>query len=32
MKAFMKDLGQALIMATLIGGPFFYYFLFMMKA
>ena len=29
---FIKDLAQALLMATLIGGPIFYYFLFMMKA
>jgi hypothetical protein len=32
MKEFVKELGQALIMATLIGGPIFFYFLFMMKA
>ena len=32
MKEFVKDLVQATIMATLIGGPVFYYFLFMMKA
>jgi hypothetical protein len=32
MKSFIKDLGQALIMATLIGGPIFFYILFMMKA
>jgi len=31
MKQFFKELGQALIMATLIGGPIFYYMLFMMK-
>jgi hypothetical protein len=29
---FIKELGQALLMATLVGGPIFYYFLFMMKA
>jgi hypothetical protein len=28
----IKELGQALLMAALIGGPVFYYFLFMMKA
>jgi len=28
---FLKELGQAAIIAFLIGGPFFYYFLFMMK-
>jgi hypothetical protein len=32
MKDLVKELGQALLMATLIGGPIFYYFLFMMKA
>jgi hypothetical protein len=32
MKEFAKELVQATIMATLIGGPIFYYFLFMMKA
>ena len=32
MMQFIKELGQALIMAALIGGPAFYYFLFMMKA
>ena len=32
MKSFIKDLGQALIMAALIGGPIFFYILFMMKA
>jgi hypothetical protein len=28
---FIKELGQAAIIATLIGGPFFYYFLFIMR-
>jgi hypothetical protein len=32
MKSFVKDLAQAFVMAVLIGGPIFYYFLFMMKA
>jgi len=32
MKELVKELGQALLMATLIGGPIFFYFLFMMKA
>ena len=32
MKEFVKELSQALLMATLIGGPIFFYFLFMMKA
>jgi hypothetical protein len=32
MKEFAKELVQATIMATLIGGPIFFYFLFMMKA
>jgi len=32
MKEFAKELGQALLMAALIGGPIFFYFLFMMKA
>jgi len=27
----LKELGQAMIIAALIGGPFFYYFLFMMR-
>jgi len=31
MLEFLKELGQAMIIATLIGGPFFYYFLFMMR-
>ena len=29
---FIKDLAQAAMMALLVGGPIFYYFLFMMKA
>jgi hypothetical protein len=28
---FLKELGQAAIISLLIGGPFFYYFLFMMR-
>jgi hypothetical protein len=28
---FIKEMGQAAIIAILIGGPFFYYFLFMME-
>jgi hypothetical protein len=32
MKEFAKELGQALLMAALVGGPIFFYFLFMMKA
>lgn len=31
MKSFFKDLAQATVMAFLIGGPMFYYFLFVMK-
>lgn len=31
MKSFFKDLSQAILMAALIGGPMFYYFLFVMK-
>jgi hypothetical protein len=31
MMNFIKDLAQAMVMAVLIGGPFFYYFLFMME-
>jgi hypothetical protein len=31
MKQFFKELVQATMMATLIGGPIFYYMLFMMK-
>lgn len=31
MKSFVKDLAQAFVMAVLIGGPAFYYILFMMK-
>jgi len=31
MKSFIKDLTQAFVMAALIGGPIFYYILFMMK-
>jgi hypothetical protein len=32
MNEFAKELGQALLMAALVGGPIFFYFLFMMKA
>jgi hypothetical protein len=32
MKSFVKDIAQALVMAVLIGGPIFFYILFMMKA
>ena len=32
MKEFIKELVQATIMATLVGGPFFYYMLFVLKA
>jgi hypothetical protein len=31
MKSFLKDLAQATVMALLIGGPMFAYFLFVMK-
>ncbi len=31
MKAFIKDAAQALVMATLIGGPMFIYMIFVMK-
>lgn len=31
MNKFLKDLSQATVMALLIGGPMFYYFLFVMK-
>jgi hypothetical protein len=31
MKSFFKDLAQAAVMALLIGGPMFAYFLFVMK-
>jgi hypothetical protein len=31
MMQFIKELGQAAVIATLIGGPAFYYMIFMMK-
>jgi hypothetical protein len=31
MMNFIKEIGQAIAIAFLVGGPFFYYFLFMMK-
>lgn len=31
MKSFLRDLAQAAIMAVLIGGPFVYYFMFVMQ-